>query len=258
MADAMPFNLSAERIRSTVPFAGGASTLRDLTLQQSWDTVVFYDDFHGDDITVSGYATVTGVDGSHDKVAGSVNGESTIDVGDGATSADNEYGAINLGLEWQGDLNAMMAVRLKVDDITTVKIECGFTDALADAGAVNVLATPTYTADDAALWILDTDDTATWQGIGVKATTGITKVEDSTIVAPVNDTYQTLVVALQGDNAKYLQFNAAGNKVYESAWQTDAIEGGTNVTPWIFIQNRADTQDRVLTLDYIYVAQRRA
>lgn len=256
MVEAVPFDLSNQRIRSTIPFSGDG-TFRDLLELQGWDMVVWDDDFTGDAVDAK-YGVATGVDGSHDKVAGAVNGESTIDVGDAATSADNEYGAVNLGLEWQGDLNAVMACRLKISNIADVKVECGFTDALADAGAVNVLATPTYTATDAALWIIDRDDTATWQGVGVKAGTGITKVEDATIVAPVNDTYQTLVVALRGDNTKYLQYNAAGRKVYESEWQPDGIEGGTNVTPWIMVQNRADAQDRVVTIDRLWVAQRRA
>ena len=215
------------------------------------------EDFMGDTIDALGvWSTVTGTDGSLDKVAGSINGEATLDVGDGATSGDNEYGAIASGLEWEGDKKAVMACRIKISDITTVKVEVGFTDAISgDAGAVNVLATPSYTADDLAMWVIDTDDTATWQAVGVKATNGITKVEDSTIVAPVNDTYQTLIVELDDDAVRFSQLDLNQKMVYQSAWQQNGIEGGTNVTPWVFVQNRANAIDRLVTMDYIYCRQ---
>ena len=38
----------------------------------------------------------------------------------------------------------------------------------------------------------------------------------------------------------------------------DAIEGGTAVCPWVFVQNRAASQDRLITLDYFMVGQRRS
>lgn len=256
MVDAMPFNLSSERIRATIPFSG-AGTLRDILDVRGWDVTVWQDDFNGDALDARYPAVTTGVDGTFTKVASAQGGTCALIPG-ASVAGDDEYGGVGLGgLEWSGDLNAVMAVRLKVDNILTVKLECGFTDSFADAGAVNVLATPTYTADDAALWVLDTDDTATWQATGVKATTGAGKIEDSDIVAPVNDTWQTLVVALQGDNAKFLQFDADGKKTYESIWLTDAIEGGTAVGPWVMVQNRAAAQDRTLTIDSVFVAQRK-
>ena len=232
---------------------GGQDWLRRLLELDTWDLVEVEDDFHGVGVDARWGAVVTGTDGSIDKVAGAVNGEVTLDVGDGGTSDDDEYGGWPLtGLEWKGDLNAVMAVRLKLSAITTIKVEVGFTDAISgDAGAVLDLAADTRTADNAAVWIIDVpDDTATWQGTGVKATTVAAggKIEDTGIAAPVAGAYQTLVVALQGDNAKFLQFNANGKKIYESNWMADAIEGGTLIVPWVFVQNRANTIDRLITM----------
>jgi hypothetical protein len=234
---------------------GGRSWMRDLfALSGAWDVDKWEDNFHGDAL-LSQYAVTTGVDGSHDKIAGALGGTSTLDVGDGGTSGDNEYGGLALGLEWAGDNNALFVCQIKISDITTVKVEIGFTDALADAGAALVLATPTATASDAALWVLDTDDTATWQCFGVKATALATKIEDGAIEAPVNGTYQTMIVRLQGDFAKFYQLNAANELVFESEWMTDAIEGGTLVTPWVFVQNRAAGIDRLVTLGKFNVYQ---
>ena len=230
---------------------GGRAWMRDLFALNAFDITKWEDNFLGDALRGEYSAVSTGGgDASHDKLAGSLNGESTLDVGDGGTSSDNEYGGLPLGLEWAGDNNAIFCCRLKLSAITTVKVEVGFTDALADAGAVNVLATPSFTATDCAVWVFDTDDTATWQGVGAKAGTAPTKIEDSDIAAPVAGTYQTMIVQLQGDAARFIQLDANHGLIYESAWVANAIEGGTKVTPWVFVQNRTGSIDRLVTMDY--------
>lgn len=234
--------------------SGGRSWMREYLSLLTSDIVEWKDDFLGDTLH-GGYGVTTGVDGALAISAGTLNGEAVLDASSGA-GADNEYGGAYLGLQWKGDNFAAMEVRLKIDDVATVKVECGFTDAVGDAGAVNVLATPTYTATDLALWIVDTDDTANWQGVGAKAGTGITKLEPS--IGPAAATYQTLGVALYNDVAYYWIKNADGEVIYESGPQENAIEGGTLVTPWIFVQLRAGTIDRNVTIDYIRVWQRRA
>lgn len=225
---------------------------------RGWDVVIWEDDFLGDAIDTRYPAVATGVDGSFDASATGISGVATLDVGDGATSGDDEYGGQPLGnLEWQGDLNAFTVARIKISDITTVKVEFGFTDALTDAGAVNDLATPTVTATDCAVWCLDTDDTATWQAVSANAGTA-GKSENSSIVAPVNDTYQYLGVFLEGDNVIFKQWDASGAKVGEDIVLDSGIEGGTAVAPWLFVQNRAATIDRVVTIDYVMTGQRRS
>ena len=127
----------------------------------SWDTVRFFDDFLGEQLmnaTADGdpgvYVEVTGVDGAFDILADSENGAAQLQASVGA-GADNEYGGVSLAnLTWKGDLSLMVAARLQIDAITTVKVEFGVTDVSTDAGAALVLATPTATADDAALWVI--------------------------------------------------------------------------------------------------------
>lgn len=216
------------------------------------DVVVWNDDFLGDtirgDATAPGaYEVVTGVDGAINILADQTNGVAEIRASDG-NGADNEYGGISIPeLAFLGDNFCVCAARIAIDTITTVKVEVGFTDVTTDAGFTNVLATPTFTANNAVGWVFDTDDTAYWQCAGVKDTTAATKIEPS--IAPTAATFEWLVVAVQGNNAKFYRLDANSNQTYESAWMTSAIEGGTKISPWIFVQLRAGTIDRNVQVD---------
>ncbi len=232
------------------------------------DTCRWYDDFLGDtvrgDATAPGtYEIKTGSDGVINILADQTNGIAEIRASDGNGSI-NEYCCVALPeLGFMGDLNATVAMRLAIDAITTVKVEMGFTDVTTDVGAVKTAGLATVgdgndnsmNAADAALWVFDTDDTASWQCVGVKTGAEPTKIEDGQ--APEAGTFQTLIVSLEGDQAKFIRLDANGYKLYESAWMADAIEGGTKICPWIFIELKAGTIDRNIQLDYIHAWQRR-
>ena len=226
---------------------GGRDGLYPFLEHNTWDMVHYFDDFLGDEIRGSGatpgvYEVNTGSDGAINILADQTNGVAEIRASDGAGS-DNEYCGIALPeLGFTANRNA-------------VKVEVGFTDVTTDNGAVNVLATPNATASDSALWVFDTDDTAYWQNVGIKNGTVATKIEDG--LAPVADTFETLIVALRDTNAKFLRLDANGNLTYESAWMTDAITAADKLSPWIFIQLRTGSIDRNLKVDFIDVRQRR-
>ena len=258
MVDRLTPDLTSRNIRKA------GDSLRGLLREmQGWDTVVVEDDFltyKTDAELVTGYpAVVTGVDGSFDASLTGISGEATVDVGAGS-AGDNEYGGQALShLQWKGDLNAFFVARIKISNVGTVKVEIGFTDAITgDAGAIDTLGTYATTATDWAGWVIDTDDTATWQATGVKNNTEATKNESSSIVAPVADTYQYMGVFLDGDNAMFMQWDASGRKIGETLSVDSAIEGGTAVCPWVFVQNRGGSQARNITLDYFMVGQRRS
>ena len=232
----------------------------------TWDMVRHYDDFLGDmmmgDATAPGtYETVTGVDGAFAILADKESGVAELSASTGAGASGEYCGVCLPELAWLGDLNACMAVRLQVDTITSVKVEVGFTDAVDDAGAVNSLAGNTFTASNAALWVMDTSDTLNWQCVG-RSSTGPTgsaaasadKIEPG--VAPVGATYETMVVCLRGNNAKFYRLNANGRVVYSSIWMPYAIEGGTPIVPWVFVQLRG-TVDRNVNIDFVDFWQRR-
>ena len=254
MADRLIPDLSSVNIRNA------GDSLRVLLREiQGWDVVIHEDDFLGDALDARYPAATTGVDGSFDKIASALGGTATIDVGDGANSGDNEYGGIGLGgLEWKGDNNCFTVARINISALATAKVEFGFTDSFGDAGAVNGLAAGSATADDAAVWVFDTDDTATWQAFAVNGGGTPVKSEAATIVAPVAGTYQYMGVFLEGNHALFMQWDASGKKIGETIVIDSAIEGGTAVGPWLFVQNRAATIDRLVTIDYIMTGQRRS
>ena len=239
---------------------GGRDGLYPFLAHNTWDMVHYFDDFLGDEIRGSGgtpgiYELNTHTDGVLSILADQTNGVAELSASTGA-GGDDEYAFIALPeLNWTAQQNAVMAVRLNIDAITTVKIEVGFTDVTTDNGAVNVLATPTGTADDCAVWVFDTDDTAYWQCFGNKAGTEATKIEDG--LAPVADTFETMIVALRDTNAKFLRLDANGNLTYESAWMTNAITAADKLVPWVGLQLRTGSIDRNLNIDYIDVRQRR-
>ncbi len=258
----LPRDLSIARLyRET----GGRNWEREYLAFNSPDVVLEHYDFiepESVDVTEGVWNIATGVDGSLDHVANGVSGEATLDVGDAATSGDNEYGGIATALHYKGDLYAHMEARIKISDASNVKVEVGFTDAINDAGAALVLATPTATATDAAIWVLDTDDTALWQAFAVNSDGTPQKLEPTVAEATAGATYVTLGVGLYNDNAVYWLKDANGDVVYDSIRNGDgmiesAIEGGTALTPWLFVQNRSASQDRLITIDYVRVWQRR-
>lgn len=219
------------------------------------DVVVFDDDFLGDTIrgdatAPGGYEVVTGSDGAIAILANQTNGVAEIRASDGAGAGDEYCGLSLPELSFLGDNYCGIAARITVDNIATVKMEVGFTDVTTDAGAIDVLDTPTKNADNCAVWIFDTTDTNFWQAAGFKTNSAATKIEPS--IAPVATTFEWMIVVIEGDNAKFLRLDQHANLTYESNWMEDAIEGGTKICPWIFIQERTGV-DRNMQLDRLVV-----
>ena len=240
---------------------GGRDGLYPFLEHNTWDIVHYFDDFLGDEIRGSGgtpgtYEINTGDDGTFTILADQTNGVAELSASTGAGSS-GEYGFIALPeLNWTAEQNAVIAVRLNIDAITDVKMEVGFTDVTTNNGAVNSLSGNTGTADDCAVWVFDTSDNAYWQCFGNKAGTEATKIEDQ--LAPVADTFETMVVALRDTNARFMRLDANGRLTYQSAWMTDAITAADKLVPWVGLQLRTGSIDRNLNIDFIDVRQRRS
>ena len=239
---------SRQNLRNTMGLAREFGFLEFNTLDQ---TVVF-DDFVGDVLSVEWQTADTGSGSSADAViSAGANGTIVMVTG----TADNGYSAISRELNFQGQLNCVMAARIKVDDIAAVKMEIGFTDAHDDAGAVDTMASYSTTASDWVGWVFDTDDTAYWQATGVDSSTEATKIEPS--IAPVAATYETLIVALYDTTATFYRLDANGYQTYKSAPMTGACSKDVSLTPWVFVQSRESSDSKTLTVDYIKAWQRR-
>lgn len=255
MAESIIHVPSIQKLKGKKGFIGSAYPFVALGVPPL-NLVVWDDDFLGDtirgDATSPGiYEVVTGVDGAINILADQPNGIAEIRASDG-NGANAEYCGVSLPeLAFKGDNYCGMAARIAIDAITTVKVEVGFTDVTTDAGFVNSLSGNTFTANNATGWIIDTNDTSYWQAVGVKDTSAATKIEPS--ISPTAATFEWLIVIIEGDYAKFYRLNADSGQTYESAWMTNAIEGGTQVSPWLFVQLRTGTIDRNVQLDRLLV-----
>jgi hypothetical protein len=248
MANPVQHVPSRQNLRNTMGLAREFGFAEFNTLDQ----VVVFDDFIGDVLSVEWQTADTGSGSSADAVvSAAANGTVVMVTG----TADNGYSAISRELNFQGQLNCVMAARIAINDIAAVKMEIGFTDAHDDAGAVNTLASYSTTATDWVGWIFDTDDTAYWQATGVDSNTEATKIEPS--IAPVNDTFETLIVALEDTTAHFYRLDSNGYQTYRSAPMTGACSKDVSLTPWVFVQSRESSDSKTLTVDYIKAWQRR-
>ena len=210
------------------------------------------DDIQGDALWGGYQSTASGAASAAAAISTGVdNGAALLDAG----TDDDGRSDLSWGRHYRGDLNAIYVARFTIPVITTRKFEIGFTDVISgtDAGAVNVKATPTFTATDAAVLVYDTDDDAILTLVGVKAGTAATAVDFT--IALVADTYYYFGVALVGDFAHGFVLDANGAFI-ESRTISAAVTETVLLTPWLFIQNRAANAGS-MTLDWHRAYQRR-
>ena len=240
---------SRQNLRNTLGLSREFGFLEFSTIDQ----VEWWDDFIGDTIH-GGYVTATNGTGA-DALAISatgISGEATIKNG----TADDAYSGFGTGLEWYGQLNCAMAVRIKTDDIAATKIEVGFTDATDDAGACNDLDGATFTATDCAVWAFDTDDSTDNWKLASTPDGGTTDTVTDTGIAPVADTYETLIIALEDTAAHFYRLDSNGYQTYKASHTTGPSKD-VALTPWVFTQTREGSDEKTVTVDFIRVWQRR-
>ena len=251
--------------RSALRRVMGQSRLYPFVERGSLDVVQIVpggDDFMGDTLRTDIYTVSNGGGAgaaSPVVVAGVLNGVCDFVTGTaGDSTASSE---LSTGLQFRGDYGAVMVAYLQVDIITAVKIEVGFTDVLDDPGAVNVKATPSFTATDCALWVLDTNNNGNWEGMAANNGTTSPMATVAAAISPVASTYEWLMIELiESDNTDnecavvFSRYNADGERTYGPTIGGDA--GGTQgpnsnvlLTPWIYVEARNATS-KTLRLDY--------
>lgn len=271
MASASPV-ATTQRFRNYVKRYMGKNRLYSLFEYNTVDIVKHEDDFLGDTLESNLYTVANGGGASAASptiTAGGANGYITGTTG---TAGDNTASSeIALGLNWYGNLNATMLVRLQLSAITGVKCEVGFTDALDDAGAVATKATPTLTATDCAVWCFDTTDIGSpyWEGIAANNGSTAPATTMAAAIAPVATTYEWLMVELRDSGiettpgtsdhvsvVRYSRYDANGGRTYRSDWQAAGPNANIGLTPWIYVEARNATSKNIL-VDYLGVWQRR-
>ena len=212
-------------------------------------------EFGGDTLHAGFQSTASGAASVAAAIStGSVNGAILLDAG----TANDGRSDLSWGLHAQGQLNCVIYCRMQINTITAVKFEIGFTDVVSgtDAGAVDDLSVPSFNANNFVGWVFDTDDTANLQGAGNRGGVVATKVEDASIVNAAAAVYQTYVVAVRDASAQFRLLNVDGREIYRSDWMTNAVSLNTNLTPWVFVQNRSGSQ-RTMLIDTLLCWQRR-
>jgi len=216
-----------------------------LALAGNPEYVSFWDDFLG---TRGGtwpastpYAAVVGTGVPVIGITQARMGTMTLTTGANA----NDSAGQALGLNWSGDDGFYFIARVKLDTITSAKIEIGMTDAVGDDGAVTTKATPAFTATDCALFVFDTteDGEITFVSNGGTADANA----DATDFDIAADTFFVVEVVgrgptdTTGDNVSgYIngQYVGSGN-----------ITGASTLTPWAYVETLT-TATRTFTVDY--------
>lgn len=233
--------------RAMNAFASASEAVRQMILigHPDWETV--YTHFLGDALTAEWATAATNGTGAAVTVASS---QLTCTSG----TDDNGYAGQGFGLFWTGDAGIYFESEQALDTLATSKIEIGLTDATADAGAVNVKATPSATADDYCVFVRDTDDdTALDLHSRLDAGTASSDATDThTVAAGTN--FTTILVAQNDVVSGYVGSTYSNVAVVGSG----SMQGGDNMTPWWFAQARAGTASRILTVEYAVITGPRA
>ena len=218
-----------------------------LALAGNPEFVSFWDDHLG---TRSGtwpagtpYASTVGVNTEVIGLTAAINGTMTVTT----AAADGDSAGQGLGLNWNGDNGFYFIARIKINRITNIKFEIGMTDAVNDDGAVAVKSTPTFTATDCALFVLDTTDDGEVTFVSNGGTTDANA--DATDFDIASDTYFVVEIVCRGptdttgDNvAGYIngQLIGSGN-----------IDGANALTIWAYSETLTGASAAAtLTVDY--------
>ena len=159
-------------------------------------------------------------------------------------------------LNWRASDGGPLIGEFRIKNVTAVThraLFIGFTDLVSVENPIERDAdTYASNAADAVGFMYDTDATNdTWYLCGVANDVDGTAV--NTGIVPVADEYQTLrvVVNITGDADFFI------DGVYVGTVE-DAVTASTALTPIMLIEQRSDTTNRYLKVDYVYLEKGRA
>jgi hypothetical protein len=243
----------------TVPFWTGSKLLRavgggpgnpmaDLLAASDMDYNEFKDDFRGDQLLAIYPAAKT--NGTSAAVTFTEHNNGQLDFVTGTD--DNGYAGQGLGLQYNGDRGVTCEFHIQTpSSLADFKFEAGLADADDDAGAVDVKATPTGTGTDFAVVIYDSDDDSALSLVHSKA--GSLAKVDFALTLAVSTRYH-IALRADGDDVKAMvrslgASSGAREEVVANAVAGAGLEGGNDLTPWVFAQARAGSASKTLILN---------
>lgn len=236
----------------------GDQLLRILDLSDFQNRHILYDDFLGD-VIEDGYSAAKGTDGQGviaTILAGGVGGVLRQISGDTVVVAES-IASLTHGLQWRcSNGNLVLETRVKVDDITNVCMNIGFSDVLATTTLEEPFTvsgtTVTSNASNAVCFVFDTAQTTdAWYCLGVKADTDAPG-NIITAVPPVAATYQTFRLELDANGTAKFYIDETLMATIENA-----VTNSTALTPIITVMART-TAVRTQDIDLLYCGMDRA
>jgi len=254
----------------------GVGLMRDLLrVNANVDTIFIYDDFLREalDQTNGFWIAKTNGTGASALIVPDTQGGILRLIGG---TDDNGYGGQAGQLSFQTHLNPVLITSIRCNAVTSFKVEVGWTDSQADAGAVDSAdtTTPTSTAADYAVGIADTDAN-TSSDLWMLSTDGSTANMNATITAsgeavgaaaatPTTaaiDTYDRMAVTLRALSATVVSAQLYRNGkllAQHGGALANQIKGGIAICPWLFFQTRVVTTNRRADVDYAIIMQDRS
>lgn len=226
----------------------GAGHMRDLLLGNDFFYNVWEDTFRGD--ALFGEYPAAATNGASAAVTFTEHNEQGFLEFVSGTDDDGRAGQ-GLGLQYTGDRGVLAEFLFETPAaISTIKIECGLSDADDDAGAVSGKSGPTFTATDFAVLVFDTDDNTDFDFIHAKAGVGAA-VEQSDFDLAISTIYYA-TVRVTGDDCFATIQGLSGTPTAKFSFGNltagAGIEGATALTPWFFVQARAVSASRTVKL----------
>ncbi len=219
--------------------------MADLLAQNDFLYNVLEDDFRGD--ALRAWYPIAKTNGASAAVTFTEhNTEGFIDLITG--TANNGYAGQGIGTSWNGDRGILAEfLFLTPSSLADFKFEVGLPDADNLAGAVNDKNAESVNMTDGAVLVYDSNDDSNLTLIHAKG--GVVDAVDLSMTLTVSTRYY-VAFRVTDDNVQVMIRGLTGTpsaeEVVSNLVASAGVEGGTDLTPWMFSQARAGSASKAL------------